>query len=131
MKKGRNVPPLKAGERRQHQPGELRKKFDLITQQNITLIGKKGNEKDGRGLLIIEVDQTRKDTIKNTQFLPVLQLAEISKVVPFGDAQPLNEAIKTYNTDRECVVLVIEVTPHLPNPQMWFDLFPYQVNHNS
>ena len=50
----------------------------------------------------------------------------MSAKVLFGDAQPLAESVKAYNPEKEQVVMVLEVTPTLPQPKIWFDIFPYE-----
>ena len=122
--KGRKPPPLQPGERKQYEQGKMRDSLDPVIRQNIEKLALAGYERDGRGALMVELDDTTEQGIRSAQYYPIMDLAQMSRAVPFGNAQPINEVIAAYNPEREFVAMVMDVTPTLPNPQMWFDIFP-------
>ena len=123
--KGRKLPsPLKPGEHKQTPPGQLRDSLDPVLRQNIEQLALAGYERDGRGALMVELDHTTEHGIRSAQYYPIKELAHMSRAVPFGTAQPISEVIAAYNPEREFVALVLDVTPNLPDRQLWFDIFP-------
>jgi hypothetical protein len=124
QKKGRKVPPLQPGERKQYKPGQLRDSLDPIVRDNIEHLATLGYERDGRGALMVELDDTQKSGIRSAQYHPIEELAKMNRAVPFGNAQPISEVITAYNPEREFVAIVMDISPDLPGPQLWFDVFP-------
>lgn len=122
--KGRRVPPVQPGERRQHASGELVAAMDPVVRKNVTMLAKAGFERDGRGLLIVELDDDTEHGIVGGQYFSLERLSELHRDLPVAQSQPISEAVNTYNPEREFVVLVYDTTRNLPGPQMWFDLFP-------
>jgi len=123
-RKGRTVPPVQPGERRQYAPGRLINSLNPGVRHNIELLAVAGYERDGRGLLIVEISDEVTTGIVSAQYLGMTQITAMNRRIPFADAQPASEAIKHYDPEREFVALVMDVTPSLPNPQTWFDVFP-------
>jgi hypothetical protein len=48
----------------------------------------------------------------------------MSRAVPFAQTQDINKAIARYDPICEFVAMVMDVTPTLPGPQLWFEVFP-------
>jgi hypothetical protein len=122
--KGRKVPPLQPGERKLYAPGQLRDSLDPVLRQNIELLALTGYERDGRGALMVELDETTRHGIRRAQYLPIREAEELVREVPNGSAQPISEAVARYDPEREFVAVVVDTTPGLPAPQLWFDVFP-------
>jgi hypothetical protein len=125
-KKGRRVQPAQPGERRQYQPGQLATSLDPVVRQNIEGLAVIGLEENGRGALMVTISAAEETGIVEAQYIPIMQLVEMGRAVPFADGQPISQAVKRYNPEREFVAVVLDVTPSLPSPQMWFDVFPRQ-----
>lgn len=123
-RKGRKVRPAQPEERRQYAPGQLVQRLDRGVRENIERIAGMGYEQNGRGVLIVQISDDVQTGIVNAEYLPIMQIAEMNRTIPFADAQPINEAVKTYDPEREFVALVMDITPSLPGPQIWFDVFP-------
>lgn len=124
MSKGRKVPPpVQPGERRQHKPGELSKSLHKQVRANIQMLADAGFKRDGRGLLMVEKNDAIDTGIESAQYYGIMRLAEMQKRVPFGDMQPLSEAVKKYNPETEFVALVLDITRTLPGPQLWWEIF--------
>jgi len=100
-------------------------------RQNIERLAVYGYERDGRGALMVEINEDADLEIVSAQYLSMTQIAEMNKAIPFAEAQPVNEAIKKYKPDREFVALVLDVTPSLPNPLTWFDVFPRELTDKA
>jgi hypothetical protein len=120
--KGRKPPQL--GEPKQNEQGNMRDTLDPVARQTIETLAIAGYERDGRGALMVQLDDTAENGIRSAQYYPIHDLAQMGRGVPFGSAQPINEIIAAYNPEREFVAVVTDVTPTLPDPQMWFDIFP-------
>lgn len=123
--KGRRVPPVQPGERRQHQPGELIGLLHPITRQNIEALARAGFERDGRGLLGVWINDALDTGIEGAQYYGIMKMADLQRRIPFGDAQPLAEAARRYDPAREFVAVILNVTRTLPGPQLWWEVFPY------
>jgi hypothetical protein len=130
-RRGRKVPPTQPGKRRQYAPGQLIESLDPVVCQNIEGLAMMGYERDGRGVLMVEISDDADSGIVSAQYFPIMQIAEMSRAVPFAQAQPINEAVKRYDPEREFVAMVMDVTPSLPGPQMWFDVFPRTQGDNA
>jgi hypothetical protein len=91
---------------------------------NIEQLALVGYEQKGRGFLIVEVNDHDEGGIANAEYIPIMELSDMARTVPFGEMQPLSEAVKSYDPAVEFVGLVINATQSLPAPQMWFEIFP-------
>lgn len=76
--------------------------------------------------MIANLNDEEDSGIESIDYVPIMELSTMSAKVLFGDAQPLAESVKAYNPEKEQVVMVLEVTPTLPQPKIWFDIFPYE-----
>jgi hypothetical protein len=91
---------------------------------NLEMLASEGYKQEGRGLLMVELDDTAKGGIGSAQYFPAVRLHEMTRAIPFASMQPLLAEVTRYDPAREFVVSVIDITPGLPGPQLWFDLFP-------
>jgi hypothetical protein len=123
-RKGRKPAALPPGKRKLYEQGNMRDSLDPVVRENLEKLALAGYERDGRGALMVELDDTTEQGIRSAQYYPIKDLAQMSRAVPFGNDQPINEVIAAYNPEREFVAMVMDVTPTVPNPQMWFDIFP-------
>jgi hypothetical protein len=121
--KGRKVPPLQPGERKLYDPGQLRDSLDPVLRQNIEQLALVGYERDGRGALLVELDDTTRHGIRRAEYLSVGEVEKLVRGVPSGSAQPISEVVAQYDPEREFVAVVVDTTPGLPAPQLWFDIF--------
>lgn len=80
--------------------------------------------KYGRGALLVELDDTAKHGIRSAQYFSVAELANIGRAVPNVEAKPISEVVAIYDPKHEFVALIMDVTPTLPGPQLWFEIFP-------
>lgn len=129
--KGRRVPPLQPGQRKQYAPGQLIQSLEPVLRQNIERIARVGYETKGRGLLVVELNDEAKHGIANAQYLSIAELGEMNRGIPFAEAQPTSEAVKKYDPEREFVAMIMDTSPWLPGPQMWFDVFPRELPPTS
>jgi hypothetical protein len=125
-KKRRKVQPAKPGQRRQYKPGQLANSLDPIVRQNIEMLAVAGYETNGRGALLATISDEEENGIVEAQYLSIMRLVEMNRSIPFANVQPATEAVNRYNPAREFVAFILDVTPSLPGPQMWFDVFPRQ-----
>jgi hypothetical protein len=122
--KGRRVPPAQLGERKQYAPGQLQRSLHPNVRTNLEMLASEGYKQEGRGLLMVELDDTTDSGIKSAQYVSADRLHEMTRATPFASMQPLLAEVTRYDPAREFVVSVIDITPGLPGPQLWFDVFP-------
>src|SRR5262245_4364231 len=108
-RKGRKVPTVQPGQRRQYAPGQLRNSLDPAVRQKMEQLAVAGYEQEGRGLLVVQINEQEQTGIASAEYCPVMELAEMSRMVPFGQAQPANQEVKRYNPEREFVALVLNI----------------------
>ena len=123
-RKRRRIPALQIGERRQYQPGELAQSLDPALCERLEELALAGYAEQGRGLLIVTLNVTTETRIVSAEYIPLHELAETSRAVPFAETRPAMLAVHQYDPENEFMALVLDLTPSLPAPQIWYDLFP-------
>lgn len=123
--RGRAVRPVAPGERRQEAPLAVFNQLEVAVRENIRMIARIKHEEQGRGLLIVQIDDTAEYGLANAQFLGVDEVRAQSQSIPFGDAQELTQAVYTYNPEQAFVALFMDVTPTQAAPSIWFDVVPW------
>jgi hypothetical protein len=122
-KRGR-IPSLQDGERQQYEPGELAESLDPTLRQQLQELALAGYAAQRRGLLIVKHNAATETGIVSVEYVPLPELVEFDREVPFAEARPAMLAVQRYDPERKYMVLVLDVTPTSPAPQIWFDLFP-------
>jgi hypothetical protein len=123
-RKRRRVASLQPGERRQYQPGELANGLPPALREQIEELAVARYAAQGRGVLMVVLDGVSEAGIASTEYVSLHDLAETDRGVPFAEMQPAAVAVRRYDPEREFMLLVLDVTPGLPAPQLWFDLCP-------
>jgi hypothetical protein len=123
-RKGRKVQLVRPGERRQYAPGQLIQHLNPEVRNTIERLARLGYEQHGRGLLMVEISDEAQYGIVSADYVGIARLTEMHRRIPFAEAQPGAEAVKHYDPEREFVALVVDITPSLPGPQLWVDVFP-------
>lgn len=126
--RGRRVPPLNPGERRQFKPGAAFAQYDEVIQSNILLIAKtaSADNKPHRGVTVVQVDTTKDDGIVGASFVNMQAIQTTENNLPLSFSRgTLADRIQSYNIEYECVVAVIDITPGLPGPQLFWDVIGY------
>ena len=98
-----------------------------MVRQNIEQLAIVGYERDGRGALLVELDDTTRHGVRSAQYFSVAELTDIGRAVPDVESKPISEDVASYDPEREFVALVMDVTPTLPGPRLWFDIFPREL----
>ena len=122
--KGRKVPPLQPGERKQYAPGQLQRSLRPNVRARLEQLAVEGYAREGRGALSAELDDTAPDGISETRYISLQHIGAAGGAVALVGSQPLMAEIRRYDPAREFVVMIMDVTPTLPGPQLWFDVFP-------
>jgi hypothetical protein len=131
--RGRKVPdPLPPGTRKQLEPGALFSRLDPVVFLSIQRLAEMGQKEKGRGVLVVEVNQNFREYPSGIESASFMSIFDAARELPHPGiaSEPLFESLRAYDMEKEYMVLVFEVTPGLPGPQIWFDLFPHEAKLN-
>lgn len=135
QRKGRRVPAqhpseqssaLRPGERQQMNPQQLIDSLDPAVRQSIRTLALEGMRQKGRGLLTVWLNDTTESGIESASYDSLATLETLVQEVPNTDQKPLVDSVRSYNLDTEFVAMVVDVSPSLPGPQMWFSVIPLE-----
>lgn len=126
-RRGKNLRPTPIGKRTQYAPGELIRSLDPSVRRTIERLAATGYGHAGRGALFVELNDEVEGDIAQSEYFPLAQLEAMSRSIPFAQAQAFDQVVKTYDPAIEFVAIVMDASPSLPGPNLWFERFPRQL----
>jgi hypothetical protein len=101
--------------------------LDRVLERNIYLLAEQAvaEHADPRGVLFVELDEATEHGIRAVSFHTAAELRQLSRSMAFeAQAAPLASYLKTYDPAREYVVLLMDVSKHLPGPKILWKTLP-------